>query len=225
TNDVCCTNLRNLPEHQLPKEVEEEEGVCGSRRVLGRETKGSCRTAEKTVSPEKPTKRRFVLINGSKQRRKNKCAHREMREEKASFTKNIKIKYFIVVEAMGERRNVVKTSLNYGFSAVQAVTRKCKFQIAFIQPAGNAPQRKDAIQFSTNWDVLQMKLKYSSSCLTSTLKRTQIQSRNITEVFKYRSYIQGLITENLAIMTSKKLQRKVHIKSSSENRVYTQIDF
>ncbi|TGZ32991.1 hypothetical protein DBV15_08828, partial [Temnothorax longispinosus] len=33
TNDVCCTNLRNLPEHRLPEEVEEEEGVCGSRRV------------------------------------------------------------------------------------------------------------------------------------------------------------------------------------------------
>lgn len=40
----------------------------------------------------------------------------------------------------------------------------------------------------------------------------------ITEVFKYRSYIQGLITENLDIMTSKKLQRKVYIKSSSEDR-------
>lgn len=37
----------------------------------------------------------------------------------------------------------------------------------------------------------------------------------ITEVFKYRSYIQGLITENPGIMTSEKLQRKVHIKSSS----------
>lgn len=40
----------------------------------------------------------------------------------------------------------------------------------------------------------------------------------ITEVFKYRSYIQGLITKNLDIMTSKKDRRKVHIKSSPEDR-------
>ncbi|EGI59226.1 hypothetical protein G5I_12560 [Acromyrmex echinatior] len=318
TNDVCCTNLRNLPEHQLPEEeVEEEEGVYGSRRVLGRETKGSGSMLESrnrknlaAVTERKPTKQRFVLINGSKQRRKTKWT--EFSENYLYTCMYFKhhCSSFIAIEAKGERRNVLEAPLSYdqdpltqgsesnfrlistGSSAetfplpigsnclaagyldfidYQAVTRKCKFQIAFIRPAGNAPRRKDAtmeiIQFPTNWDVLQMKLKYSSLYLTSTLKRTQIQSRNerrldyafkseidgfltnkinrksnfpmsfkrgnafsdylilieltfksITEVFKYRSYIQGLITENLDIMTSKKLQRKVYIKSSSEDR-------
>jgi len=34
--------------------------------------------------------------------------------------------------------------LFFFYYAQQAVTRKCKFQIAFIRPAGNAPRRKDA---------------------------------------------------------------------------------
>ncbi|KYM85721.1 hypothetical protein ALC53_04502 [Atta colombica] len=225
TNDVCCTNLRNLLEHQLPEEVEEEEeGVCESRRVLA-ETKGSAG---------------FVLINGSKQRKKpngyiEKCAK-----------KKTHCSSFIAIEAKGER-NVLEAPLSYdqdpltqgnesnfrlistgsfagtfplpigsklmprsgsfffSYYAQQAVTRKCKFQIAFIRPAGNAPRRKDAtmeiIQFPTNWDVLQMKLKYSSlyliyysMCIRSTLIFFKSKD-SIKSAFK--SEIDGFLTNKI----------------------------